>query len=94
MTWLGRVRELTPKHISAHFFSLASYFRCVTTVTYSPQSTCIEGKTSSTLDVFVPLCGASSPCTSEYLGLEPNMLERSAISCGMCNLELPASIQN
>jgi hypothetical protein len=52
MTWLVRVRELAPKHISAHFFSLESYFRCVTTVTYSPQSTCIEVKTSSTLDVF------------------------------------------
>jgi len=48
MTWLVLVRELAPKHVSAHFFSLESYFCCVTTVTYSPQSTCIEGKTSST----------------------------------------------
>jgi hypothetical protein len=48
MTWLVLVRELAHKHVSAHFFSLESYFCCVTTVTYSPQSTCIEGKTSST----------------------------------------------
>ena len=48
MTWLVPVRELAPKHVSAHLFSLESYFCCITTVTYSPQSTCIEGKTSST----------------------------------------------
>jgi hypothetical protein len=54
MTRLVLVRELAHKHVSAHFFSLESYFCCVTTVTYSPQSTCMEGKTSSTLDVFGP----------------------------------------
>jgi hypothetical protein len=55
MTRLAQVRDLAHKRASANFFSPRSYFRGVTTVAHSPQSDCIQEKTSSTLGIPAPL---------------------------------------
>jgi hypothetical protein len=52
MTRVALGRELAPKVFPETSFHQERYFRGVTTVTCSPQSTCNREKTSSTLDVF------------------------------------------